>query len=49
MVFSRVLGVREVKGTMKIEINPKRIVLWTLIFSNAFFVPYFFAKLFRFV
>jgi|YelNatPaOPRAMG01_1025707.scaffolds.fasta_scaffold292001_2 hypothetical protein len=33
----------------RIEINPERVAVWTLIFTNAFFVSYFFAKLFRLI
>ncbi len=36
-------------GTSSIDINLKRIVTWTLIFTNAFFVSYFFARLFRLI
>ena len=35
--------------TGKIEINLNRIVAWTLIFTNMFFVSYFFAKLIQWV
>jgi hypothetical protein len=35
--------------TMRIEINLGRIAAWTLIFTNSFFVSYFFAKLFQWV
>lgn len=49
MSLSRILGLREIEGTRKIEISLRRIALWALIFSNAFCVPYFFAKLFRLI
>ncbi len=49
MSLIRILGAGEVEGTRKIEISLRRVALWTLIFSNAFFVLYFFAKLFRLV
>ncbi|MGB9630036.1 MAG: hypothetical protein ACPL6D_15380 [Thermodesulfobacteriota bacterium] len=49
MSLNRILGVREVEGARKIEISLRRIALWALIFSNAFCVPYFFAKLFRLI
>jgi hypothetical protein len=39
-------GIEEVK---KIEIDVKRIAVWTLIITNAFFISYFFAKLFHMV
>lgn len=31
----------------KIEINLERVAVLTLIFTNAFFISYFFAKLFK--
>ena len=36
-------------GASSIEINFKRVATWTLIFTNAFFVSYFFAKLFQWI
>lgn len=33
----------------RIEINIERVAIWTLIFTNAFFISYFFAKLFKLV
>jgi hypothetical protein len=35
--------------TSRIEIDLGRIATWTLIFTNTFFVSYFFAKLFQWV
>jgi hypothetical protein len=35
--------------TRKTEINPDRIAIWTLIFTNTFFVSYFLAKLFQYI
>jgi len=37
------------KGPSRTEINFKRVATWTLIFTNAFFVSYFFAKLFQWI
>jgi hypothetical protein len=31
----------------KVEINPKRVAEWVLIFTNVFFVSYFLGRLFR--
>ncbi len=45
-IFQIELGRSESK---KIEINLERVAVWTLIFTNAFFVSYFFAKLFKLV
>ena len=33
----------------KIEVDAGRVATWTLIFTNTFFVSYFFAKLFQWV
>ena len=33
----------------KLEIDAGRVTTWTLIFTNTFFVSYFFAKLFQLV
>jgi hypothetical protein len=44
-----ILGIRETEEGREIEISFKRVVLWTLVFTNAFFVPYFLAKLFRWI
>jgi hypothetical protein len=35
--------------TRRIEINLGRVAAWTLIFTNTFFVSYFFAKLVQWV
>ncbi len=42
---SQILGICETEGVRKIEISFKRVTLWTLIFTNAFFIVYFFARL----
>jgi hypothetical protein len=38
-----------VEEARKVEISVKRVTVWTLIFTNAFFVSYFFMKLFRLI
>ena len=38
-------GICETEGVRKIEISFKRVTLWTLIFTNAFFIAYFFGRL----
>jgi hypothetical protein len=35
--------------TRRIEINLDRVAAWTLVFTNMFFVSYFFAKLIQWV
>ncbi len=37
------------EGTRRIEINVKRVVELSLVFTNMFFVSYFFLKLFRII
>ena len=49
MSGKEILGIQETEEGRKIEINFERVVLWTLAFTNAFFVSYFFAKLFQWV
>jgi hypothetical protein len=40
---------RESVETRKVEINLRRIAAWTLIFTNAFFISYFLAKLVQWI
>jgi len=49
MSKDQILGVRETEGVRRIEISLERVASWTLIFTNAFFVSYFFARLFQWV
>ena len=44
-----ILGIRETEEGRRIEIDSRRIASWTLIFTNAFFVSYFFAKLLQWI
>ncbi len=44
-----ILGVQETEKERKIEINFERVASWTLVFTNAFFVSYFFAKLLKWI
>jgi hypothetical protein len=46
MSKDQILGICEAGGVRRIEISLERVASWTLIFTNAFFVSYFFAKLF---
>ena len=46
---SVVCGLEEIREIRKIEIHPERVAAWTLIFTNAFFIFYFFAKLIELV
>jgi len=47
MSRDQILGIREEEGVRRIEISLERVASWTLLFTNAFFVTYFFAKLFQ--
>ncbi|MEW6375999.1 MAG: hypothetical protein AB1502_09465 [Thermodesulfobacteriota bacterium] len=47
MSKGEILGIREVEGVRRIEISFERVAVWALIFTNAFCVPYFIAKLFK--
>lgn len=48
MNTSQTAGVIEIKeGVRKVEINPKRVAEWVLIFTNIFFISYFFGRLFQ--
>jgi hypothetical protein len=47
MSKGQILGIREAGGVRRIEISVERVASWTLIFTNAFFVSYFLAKLFQ--
>jgi hypothetical protein len=48
MNANQALSIYEVEeGVRKVEINPKRIAEWVLIFTNLFFVVYFFGRLLR--
>jgi hypothetical protein len=49
MSGKEILGILETEKERKIEISFERVVLWTLVLTNAFFVPYFFAKLFHWI
>ena len=49
MSRERVLCIRESETVRKIEIRIESVVAWSLIFTNAFFVPYFFGKLFQWI
>jgi hypothetical protein len=46
MSKEQILGICEAGGVRRIEISLERVASWTLVFTNAFFVSYFFAKLF---
>jgi len=49
MSGQEILGVQETEKGRKIEASFERIASWALIFTNAFFVSYFFAKLLKWI
>jgi hypothetical protein len=49
MSDKEMLGIHETEEGRNIEISFQRVASWALIFTNAFFVSYFFAKLFQWV
>jgi hypothetical protein len=49
MTGEEILGIQETEEERKIEISFRRVIHWTLAFTNAFFVSYFFAKLFQWI
>jgi len=49
MLTKELLGIRETEEGRKIDISFWRVARWTLIFTNAFFISYFFARLFRWI
>jgi hypothetical protein len=44
-----ILGIKETEEGRKIEISFARVSSWALVFTNAFFVTYFFVKLFQWI
>jgi hypothetical protein len=49
VIGKKILGIKATGEGRKIEINFERVVGWALVFTNAFFVSYFFARLFHWV
>jgi len=46
---TKILGIHAKGESREIEINFQRVVGWALVFTNAFFVSYFFARLFHWI
>ncbi len=44
-----ILGIRIIEEERKLEISFQRVASWTLVFTNAFFISYFFALLFHWI
>jgi len=49
MTGKEILGIQETEKGRRIEISFRRVVSWALVFTNAFFISYFFARLFRWI
>ena len=49
MSGQEILGVQETEKGRKKEVSFQRVASWTLVFTNAFFVSYFFAKLLKWI
>jgi len=49
MISKELLGIRETEEGRKIDISFWRVARLTLAFTNAFFICYFFAMLFRWI
>ncbi len=49
MSGKEILGIQETEEGRRIEFSFERIASWALVFTNAFFVSYFFAKLFQWI
>jgi hypothetical protein len=45
MKVKKFLGISNVEGVRKIEFSIERVAVWTMIFTNAYFIYYFFVKL----
>ena len=49
MIASPIPISRKVEQVNRIEIRFGRVAIWTLVFTNTFFVSYFFARVFQWV
>jgi hypothetical protein len=49
MKGKEIFGIQESEEGRKIEIRLVKVVGWALAFTNAFFISYFFARLFRWI
>jgi len=46
---NQALSISEIEEVRRIEISFKRVTIWTLIFTNAFFISYFFGRLLKLI
>jgi hypothetical protein len=49
MSVNQLIGICDLEGLRKIDISYERIALWALVFTNTFFITFFFAKLFNLI
>ncbi len=49
VTVNKILGIHETDEGRKIEFSYRRVASWSLAFTNAFFISYFFAKLFHWI
>ena len=47
MSNKQIFGISQEEGVRRIEFSIKRVVVWTMIFTNAYFICFFFVKLFQ--
>ena len=49
MHANQILSIYEIEGVRRVEVSFKRVAIWTLIFTNAFFISYFFGRLLQLI
>jgi len=49
MSVNQLIGVYDLDGLRKIDISYERITIWALVFTNTFFITFFFTKLFNLI
>jgi hypothetical protein len=49
VIGKEILGIQETEEGREVDISFERVAGWTLVFTNAFFVSYFLAKLFQWI
>jgi hypothetical protein len=46
---NQALSICEIEEVRRVEISFERVTIWTLIFTNAFFISYFFGRLLQWI
>jgi hypothetical protein len=49
MSVNQILTISQVVGVRRLGISFERVAIWTLVFTDAFFLSYFFGRLFHWV